>query len=182
MTSRRLILLRHAKSARPDGVADQMRPLAPRGQKAAPLMGAYMARERLVPDRVLVSTARRTQDTWNLVAPELPEGIDRRDVAALYDAPPNRLLEAVRDTGASVRCLMLIGHNPGLQQFALALVGGGEADAIRRLGDKYPTAGLAVFDFSLDLWSDLHAGTGTLERFVTPRSLETGSGLPRDKV
>lgn len=171
MTSRRLILLRHAKSAWPDGVADQKRPLAPRGQKAAPLMGRYMARERLIPDLALVSTARRTQDTWSLIASDLPKGIDRRDVAAIYEAPPNRLLEVVRDTDAKVRCLMLVGHNPGLQQFALALVGAGEADAIRRLGEKYPTAGLTVFDFSLELWSDLHAGTGTLERFVTPKSL-----------
>ncbi|MBD9374699.1 histidine phosphatase family protein [Rhizobium sp. ARZ01] len=171
MTSRRLILLRHAKSAWPDGVADQKRPLAPRGQKAAPVMGAYLARERLVPDLVLVSTARRTQDTWNLMAPDLPKGIERRDIAAIYEAPPNRLLDVVRDTDADVRCLMLVGHNPGLQQLALALVGAGEADAIHRLGEKYPTAGLVVFDFSLELWSDLHAGTGTLERFVTPKRL-----------
>jgi len=171
MTSRRLFLLRHAKSAWPDGVADQKRPLAPRGQKAAPVIGAYMAKERLVPDLVLVSTARRTQDTWDLIAPSLPKGIDRRDIAALYEAPPNRLLEVVRDTDAAVRGLMLVGHNPGLQQFGLALVGAGDADAIHRLGAKFPTAGLAVFDLSLDLWSDLHAGSGTLERFVTPKSL-----------
>jgi phosphohistidine phosphatase len=171
MTDRRLILLRHAKSAWPDGVADQKRPLAPRGQKAAPLMGAYIKREKLIPDRVLVSTARRTQETWNLIAPSLPKGVKKRDIEAIYEAPPNRLLEVIRDTDASVRCLMVVGHNPGLQQFALALVGAGDADAIRRLGEKFPTAALAVIDFSLDLWSDLHAGTGTLERFVTPKSI-----------
>ncbi|HUH49367.1 MAG TPA: histidine phosphatase family protein [Mycoplana sp.] len=171
MTDRRLILLRHAKSAWPDGIGDEKRPLAPRGQKAAPRMGAYMARERLIPDLVLVSTARRTQDTWGLIAPNLPKGVKKRDIEAIYEAPPNRLVEVVRDTSATVRCLMLVGHNPGLQQFALALVGAGDADAVRRLGEKYPTAGLAVFDFALESWSDIHAGTGTLERFVTPKSI-----------
>lgn len=171
MTDRRLILLRHAKSAWPDDVADEKRPLAPRGQKAAPRIGAYMAQERLIPDLVLVSTARRTQDTWNLIGPILPKGVKKRDIGALYEAPPNRLVEVVRDTSATVRCLMLVGHNPGLQQLALALVGAGDADAVRRLGEKFPTAALAVFDFSLGSWSDVHAGTGTLERFVTPKSI-----------
>ena len=170
-TNRRLILLRHAKSAWPDGIADQKRPLAPRGQKAAPRMGAYMERERLVPDLALVSTARRTQETWDLIAQSFPKGVKKMDIEAIYEAPPNRLLEVIRSMDDSVRCLMLVGHNPGLQQFALALVGAGEADAIRRLGDKYPTAALAVFDLSVELWPDVHAGTVTMERVVTPKSL-----------
>lgn len=168
---RRLILFRHAKSDWPDGVIDENRPLAPRGQKAAPLMGAYMAKNGIVPDLVLVSTARRTQDTWNLLAPSLPKEFDRRDVGAIYEASPNRLLDVVRSTDVAVHSLMLVGHNPGLQQLALALVGAGDKDAIHRLGEKFPTAALAVLDFTLDRWPDLHAGTGTLERFVTPKSL-----------
>lgn len=172
MTDRRLILLRHAKSGWPDGVPDRDRPLAPRGQKAAPKIGAFMAKEKLVPDLVLVSPARRTQETWNLIAPSLPKKRDKRDIEAIYEAPANRLLDVVRDTAATVRCLMLVGHNPGLQQLALALIGAGEADTIHKIGDKYPTAGLVELEFSLDLWSDLHAGMATLRRFVTPKSLD----------
>lgn len=172
MTNRRLMLLRHAKSAWPDGVADRERPLAPRGQKAAPRIGEYLQAEKLIPDLVLVSSARRTQETWALVAPHLPKGAEGREIDVLYEAPANRLLEIVRATDPSVRSLMLIGHNPGLQHFAAALVGAGEGRALKRLEEKFPTAGLAVIDLPLALWSDLHAGTGTLERFVTPRSLE----------
>lgn len=171
MISRRLILFRHAKSAWPDGVADEKRPLAPRGQKAAPRMGAYLADCGLIPDLALVSKARRTQETWDLIVPSLPKGVVKRNSAAIYEAPPNQLLEAVRAASADVRCLMLVGHNPGLQQLALALIGAGDPEAIHRIGEKFPTAAVAVIDFSLERWPDLHAGTGTLERFVTPKSL-----------
>lgn len=172
MTHRRLMLLRHAKSAWPDGVVDRERPLAPRGQKAAPRIGEYLEAEKLIPDLVLVSSARRTQETWALVAPHLPKGIEGREHDVLYEAPANLLLEIVRATDASVRTLMLIGHNPGLQHFAAALVGAGDGKMLKRLEEKFPTGGLAVIDLQLDLWPDLHAGTGTLERFVTPKSLE----------
>lgn len=172
MTHRRLILLRHAKSAWPDGTADRDRPLAPRGQKAAPRMGAYMAEEKLVPDLVLVSTARRAQETWALIGPHLPKAVEKRDIDPLYEAPANRLLDIVRAAEGAAGCLMLVGHNPGLQQLALAMTGAGDEGAIRRLGEKFPTAALAVLDFSLELWPDVHAGMATLERFIAPKSLD----------
>jgi phosphohistidine phosphatase len=167
----RLFLLRHAKSARPDDVADYDRPLAERGRKTAPLIGAYMAREHLFPDLVLVSPARRTQETWKRVAEALPASIAERDVPNLYGAPATRILGILGRIEPSVRTVMLVGHNPGLQDVASSLVGSGDPEACARLAEKFPTAGLAIIAFETDHWADISAGSGRLERFVTPRSL-----------
>ncbi|MFB9949777.1 histidine phosphatase family protein [Rhizobium puerariae] len=169
---RRLILLRHAKSAWPEGVADEERPLAPRGRKAAPLMGDYMARERLVPDLGLVSPARRTQETWALVRDKLPGRVDVRDHAGLYEASGAQILDVLAEVEAACRNLLIIGHNPGLQELALLLSDTGNADTRQKIAEKYPTAGLVVIDFDTADWQGVGEGSGRLERFVTPRSLE----------
>lgn len=164
----RLLLLRHAKSAWPEGVDDHDRPLGGRGLKAAPLMGQYMARKGLVPDLALVSTARRTQESWALVGAELPDDIERRDVEEIYEAAAERIAAVIRGVDAAVRTLLVVGHNPGLQELAIDLVSDGERLADVR--EKFPTGALAVIDFAV-AWRDVTVGSGVLERFVVPRSL-----------
>jgi len=168
---RRLLLLRHAKSAWPADVADHDRPLAGRGEKAAPLMGRYLARERLTPDLVLVSSARRTQQTWELVAKKLPSSIAKQDTEDLYEASAAKIATVIKSIDPSVRTLMLIGHNPGFQDLADGLIGAGDPEACSGIRQKFPTAALAVIDFGVDRWKQLKPKSGTLERFVTPRSL-----------
>ena len=170
---RRLMLLRHAKSARPAGVADIDRPLARRGRDAALRMGAYMRDEELFPDLALVSSARRTRETWDLVAPAL-EGVEARFEPRIYEAPVARLLAVLRDVEPNVRALLMIGHNPGFEDLALRLIGHGDRSASERLSEKFPTAALAVIDFDLESWAEVAAGAGRLERFVTPKMLGTG--------
>jgi phosphohistidine phosphatase len=170
---RRLMLLRHAKSARPPGVADIDRPLAPRGRDAAARMGAYLRDEALVPDVALVSSSRRTRETWDLVAPAL-DGVEARFEPRIYEAPEARLLAVLREVEPEVRTLLMIGHNPGFEDLAARLVGGGDRSASERLSEKFPTAALAVIDFEADSWAEVAAGAGRLERFVTPKSLGTG--------
>lgn len=171
-TDRRLIFLRHAKSAWPEGVADKERPLATRGSKAASLMGDYMAREGLVPDLALISTARRTEETWALVREKLPRDVEARNFAGLYAAPATTILDILAQVEPGCRSVLIIGHNPGIEQLALTLVGTGNADARQAMAEKYPTAGLAVIDFDAADWQSIGKGSGRLERFVTPRSLE----------
>jgi len=170
-TKRRLLLLRHAKSAWPENVPDHDRPLAGRGEKAAPLMGRYLAREKLIPDLVLVSSARRTQETWGLLAKKLPSAIAKRDAEDLYEASAAKIAAVVQTIDPKVRTLMLIGHNPGLQDLADGLIGEGDADARARIREKFPTAALAVIEFDADRWKDVRPRSGLLERFITPRSL-----------
>lgn len=167
---RSLMLLRHTKSAWPDGIEDHDRPLAKRGLQAGPVMGNYMAREGLLPDFAIVSTARRTRQSWELVQPCLAEPILNFD-ARIYEAPAGAILDVIHETASDIDTLLLVGHNPGLQELALVLIGEADGDNLIRLREKYPTGGLAVIKFDVADWTQLSAGTGKLERFVTPRSL-----------
>src|SRR5688500_14503097 len=124
-----LLLFRHGKSRWDEpGVEDHDRSLAPRGEKAAARLGRLLATERLVPDLVLCSTARRAVQTWELAGaallPAAPRVIHSRE---LYMAPPGRLSDLVRRHGGNVPRLMVVGHNPGLHAFAVRLVGKGDA-------------------------------------------------------
>lgn len=167
---RRLILLRHAKSAYPEGVPDHDRPLNERGSAAAPRMGAYLAAEGLRPDHVMVSPARRTIETWEGIAREL-HGIAAETVSSLYEAQALRVLDAVRSAPEAAGSLMVIGHNPGLRDLALLLIGSGVARSRAALREKFPTAALAVIDFEVVSWTAIGRAAGRLERFVSPKGL-----------
>ncbi|QFU16160.1 SixA phosphatase family protein [Microvirga thermotolerans] len=169
----RLLLLRHAKSSWPAGVLDVERPLSPRGRKAAVLMGDYLKEERLVPDLALISPARRTEETWDLVQPALGEVECRRE-PRLYEATAARLLTVVQEVNPVNRRLLMIGHNPGFEDLAKMLIGDGTPEDCSRLSGKLPTAGLVVVDFPGTGWEDVKAHSGRLERFVTPKSLGAG--------
>ena len=169
----RLLLLRHAKSAWPPGTADVDRPLSRRGHDAAILMGGHLRDEGLQPDLALVSPARRTQETWDLVRPAIGDVPVRRD-GRIYEAPVGRLLAVLQEVGPETRTLLMIGHNPGCEDLAGFLIGEGDQDALLRLGRKYPTAGLAVIDFPQDHWAQVGRKAGRLERFATPKSLGAG--------
>ena len=168
----RLMLLRHAKSAWPDGVADHDRSLAPRGEKAAPAMGRYLAREGLLPKVALVSSARRTQETFALVRPMLPPHVAVRNEPAIYEAPAARLLEVLRSIEPADTPVLMVGHNPGMEDLAGLLAGTGDGAAMDAMRRKFPTSGLAVIDFDSTRWNTVTAGSGRLARFVTPRMLE----------
>jgi phosphohistidine phosphatase len=169
----RLLLLRHAKAAWPPGVLDLDRPLARRGQDASVLMGNYLKSESFDPDLVLVSPARRTQDTWDLIRPILGD-IDTRRDGRIYEAPVARLVTVLQEVEPGPTTLLMIGHNPGFEDLVGFLVGEGDMDGIMRLSQKYPTAGLAVIDFPHESWSEIRRKSGRLERFVTPKSLGGG--------
>ncbi|CAM5200511.1 phosphoglycerate mutase [Bosea thiooxidans] len=171
---RRLMLLRHAKSHWPTGVADRDRPLATRGREAAPVMGRYLAEELLLPDLVLISPAKRTVETWELVAPMLAEKPATQYEPRIYEAKVERLLDVVQEIEGDVRTLLMIGHNPGFVELATLLTGHGDRYAAARMSQKYPTCGLAVLDFAVDDWRDVAERGGRLDRFVTPASLGEG--------
>lgn len=173
---RRLLLLRHAKaeSAAP-GIVDRTRALAERGRKEAAKIGAYMASHGLVPDRVLVSPAARTQETWKHTATAFRPAPGATSVEALYDATPHAILAAIKDAPPATHTLMVVAHNPGLHELALMLVATGDVDTRERLREKLPTSGLVIIDFAFDEWGKLHPQSGRLERFVTPKSLEAAA-------
>lgn len=171
---KRLLLLRHAKSAWPQGVEDHDRPLGERGLRDAPRMGAYIASAGLVPDLALVSPARRTRETWALVEPALGRACPAHFVPSIYEAEASAILEAVREAPDSAASVIVVGHNPGLETLARLLAAEGEAAALAALGRKYPTGGLAVIDLPADRWRDVAPSSGILRRFMTPKTLPKG--------
>jgi phosphohistidine phosphatase len=168
---RRLILLRHAKSDRPAGIADRERPLNARGRKAAPAVGAHLAQERLRPDLALVSAAARTRETWAAMASALGDP-ETRWQPEIYEAPAERILGVIRKAPDAAGTVIVVGHNPGLGDLAAALAGSGSQEARSRLGLEFPTAAYAVVDFDADRWADIAPGQGRLERFVRPRDID----------
>lgn len=169
---RRLLLLRHAKSERLTlGADDMARRLDSRGRTDAPKIGTYMARHGLVPDRALISPATRTRETWDLIASAFTERPPHVFDQRLYEAGPETILEVIRECRQAAPTLLVIGHNPGLQELAKLLIASGDADARQRLNEKFPTAALAVIDFPFDDWAKLHPHAGRLDHFVSPRSL-----------
>jgi phosphohistidine phosphatase len=173
---RRLLLLRHAKSSWSEpGARDLDRPLNRRGQEAAPRIGAYLARHGLIPDGILCSTARRARETWELVAAEVHAAPPATFTERLYDASPRTLVDVFRDADPKAASLLVVGHNPGLQEVATALIASGDLEDRERLREKLPTGGLVVIDFPIADWSKLHLRSGRLERFVVPRMLEAAT-------
>ena len=173
---RRLILLRHAKTERdaPSG-KDQDRRLDERGRLDSVEIGRWLALEDYHPDLVLVSTATRTQETWDLLRATMPTA-RARHLPELYGADPSELLRTVHGASkADPQCLMILAHNPGLHELALALVAGGDPAGRHPLAANLPTAGVVVIDFKIDDWDDVGFRSGRLERFASPKLLREGS-------
>jgi len=179
---RRLLLLRHAKAetAKP-GRRDHDRILAERGRSDAERLGVYLSRHALVPEQALVSDSARTRETWTLLARALEPRFDDADAervrvdSRIYEAAPETILQAIRETGPQVGTLLVVGHNPGLQQLAAVLIASGDVDARQRLQESFPTAALAVIHFATDDWAQVHPSGGRLEHFITPRWLKSSA-------
>ena len=168
---KRLLLLRHAKSSRDNArLQDFDRPLAKRGREAAPEIGRHMRKAGWLPDLVLCSTAKRTQETAELVMAELGGDTKVHFADALYLAAPEQMLKDIRGVDNKVATLLVVAHNPGTAQLANYLAADGDKHAIQRLREKYPTAALAVFDVDAGSWSKLERAK--LIDFVTPKDID----------
>ena len=167
-----LLLLRHAKSSRDDpALADIDRPLAQRGVEAAAYMGAAMAAAGRTPARILCSPARRTRETLlgvlQQLLPRMPEEANISLNPGLYTGTHQSYLNLVRAHGATAPLLLVIGHNPSIQEFAVEVIGSGDLKQV--VSTKFPTGALSVIDFAIERWSDLQPGTGHITDFVEPQ-------------
>lgn len=171
---KKLLLMRHGKSDwNKPGQEDIERPLAPRGQKAAGRIAAWIEEHGLRPDAALVSTARRTQETWQLAKDAFGNGVSSEIQEALYLASPGELLEQLAGIADSHATVLVIGHNPGLESLSHLLAGPGtDSAALAELRRGFPTAALAVFELARDSWSSLSSDGARMTDFVRPRDLE----------
>jgi phosphohistidine phosphatase len=172
-----LTLLRHAKSGWDDPVSrDFDRPLNPKGRRAAALMGRHLRSLGVAFDHVVASPAVRVEETLDGLESGYGQTLapcwDRR----IYLASAATLLDVVHDLPATVDRVLLVGHNPGLEDLLLMLVPEG-ADGLRGLVEqKYPTATIAEMDLGVDAWDNARADAATLTRFVRPRDLDPTLG------
>ena len=181
----RLLLLRHAKSDRSkaaSGRGDHARQLNDRGRMAASLMGRHMREKGYVPALVLCSTSARTRETLKILLRSFETTPEVRYQDALYLAPWPNLLAAVR--GAPASPLLLVGHNPGMEQLALALAAPPKSAAGREFAEvmaqKFPTGALAVLNFRGESWNSIKPGVGRLADFVRPKDLSSAKDADDD--
>ncbi len=168
MTVRRLLVVRHAKSAWPVGVPDRERPLKKRGIRDAPVMGARIGELVGRVDTVVVSPARRAVETWELMSSHVPHGQDVREDARVYDAWGAQMMDVVMGLPDSSVTALLVGHEPGVSELVLTLASMEDRELRSRVGTKFPTCSLAVLRSDRS-WGSFRAGCAQLERFTTPR-------------
>jgi phosphohistidine phosphatase len=173
---KRLLLFRHAKAeAHEDGGDDRVRALSERGRSDAARMAVHMRRKKYLPDFVLCSSSVRTRETleyWSVAIAENPKA---QFSDTLYLAEPETMISLIRGMPDKVSTLMVVAHNPGTEQAAIALVGEAmkarEREQADAMEEKFPTAALAVIDFDASSWKAVKAGSGRLVDFVRPRDL-----------
>jgi phosphohistidine phosphatase len=178
--TRRLVLLRHAKSDWPDEVPDHDRPLAKRGRHDAPVVGRWLRDRGYLPDVVVCSTARRTRQTWELAAAKLGTSPAVTFEPRAYVASAQTLLYLARELPPDCRTALIIAHNPGISELAASLAGppqeaGPQTESAGLAGTHHgrmslPTAGVAVLEFGGD-WPDLAPGKARLADFAVPREM-----------
>ena len=165
--TKRLILTRHAKSSWDDPLTpDHDRPLNERGKMAATDLGQWLASRGYVPAEVLCSDALRTRETHSGIHAALPGAAEATLKPTLYHAGPDVMLAVLRHASADV--VMMIGHNPGISEFAARLATRAPANPDFA---RYPTGATLVLEFPVNQWSDVAFGTGATLDFIIPREI-----------
>ena len=171
---KRLFLLRHSKAQPADGATEDFdRTLMLSGMQDGAAMARHLRKADHAPDLILCSASARTTQTAELVLQELDAPIEYRE--NLYLAEAAKIIAAVRGAPAAVSSLMIVGHNPGLENCATQLarepVRRKERTRYEALEEKFPTSALAILDFDVGRWRDVEPGTGKLVDFVRPKDL-----------
>ena len=171
-----LTLLRHAKSGWDDAaLRDFDRTLNAKGKRAATIIGRHLRAEGIEFDRVVASPAVRVMETLDAVETGLGRKLAPQWDRRLYLASAETLIDVMRELPDEVARILIVGHNPGLEDLVLTLTLD-EAGALRdAVEEKYPTASLAQMTFAQG-WDGVAAGTATLTRFVRPRDLDPALG------
>jgi phosphohistidine phosphatase len=169
-------LFRHAKSGDKDNpnIEDFDRSLSSRGLKSAPKMGTAMRERKLRPNLIISSPSARTRQTLSLAAAQAWDNPPKvRFDERLYEASAESMLKILNELPEDVSHVMIVSHNPGLQELAVELASPGSEER-KQFEEKLPTAAVASFDFDADLWKELKPGTGHVRIFISPNVIEQG--------
>lgn len=168
---KRLILLRHAKSDWSDHfLADHDRPLNKRGQNAATQLGRYFRQQNLRPDLVLCSTAERTRETLTILQKSAEAFFPTTHRNRLYGARAECVLSLLHEQkNPDLNTLMIVGHNPCIEQLALELTGIDESALLQDIRKKVPTGSLIILDFNIESFAHISLNSGKLVSFIRPK-------------
>lgn len=177
-----LTLLRHAKSGWDDmNLRDFDRPLNAKGQRAAQVVGRHLRTLDLGFDRVVASPAVRVVETLDHVARGFGAALSPEWDRRLYLASVASIIDVIQEQAEGVERLLVVGHNPGLEELVLAFVPPSATNPQREdVEEKFPTASVAVMTFEAATWRDVTIGGATLAQFVRPRDLDPALGPDRD--
>jgi phosphohistidine phosphatase len=171
--NRQLLLLRHAKSSWDDPLIEDFdRPLAKRGRSAARRIADWLTKNRIRPTLVLSSPAARTRQTLDLIGDAIGPAAKIVHDKRLYLAESGDLLDRIREVDDHVGCLMLVGHNPGMQDLAVVLAASAGKRERARLAEKFPTASVAWFSVDATSWAKIDPSTTSLIEFLRPADLD----------
>ncbi len=175
---KRLTLLRHAKSSWDDAVTrDFDRPLNEKGKRAATVMGKFMKRNDMAFDQILASPAVRVIETLEQVEPASGLSFEPQWDRKIYLASSVTLMDVLRGANADADHVLMVGHNPGLEDLIFDLVpDDGSSEARNAVEEKYPTAALAELSLDIAQWTDIGDNCATLGRFTRPRDLDPELG------
>lgn len=167
-----VILMRHAKSSWSDpGLDDHDRPLNKRGRKSAPVMAKWLKEQGLLPDRILCSSSRRTQETVERMREEVPSLPEAEITEALYHASPDVILEQLQQLPGDCTRALVLGHEPTMSSALLLLDSSATSPGLYRAYEHYPTAAIAVLEADVADWRELKAGRAKFTSFAVPREL-----------
>jgi len=168
-TDRRIILLRHAKSAWGLDVSDHERPLSPRGRRDSAAVGELLAGRRITPELVWCSTALRARETWDRAVKAGARAGDVLYDEHLYEAVAHELVKVLRKTPAEVTTVLVVGHSPAIPDLVDKLAPRkGHKGLWKRMDAKFPTSGLASLHYRGG-WQDLSKHSAELLDFEVPR-------------
>lgn len=165
-----LVMLRHAKATWPEGIADEHRPLADRGQDDASVAADLFRTELPRPDLVLISPALRVRQTWDIAGAELDPAPPVRPEPAIYGASIDDVIDLLHALPEDIGTVLVAGHEPTMSRTTLALAGpSSSGPALAMVQRKFPTCGVAVLSIG-GTWADLAPGTAALESLAVPRA------------
>ncbi len=164
---KKLILFRHAKSSWDDStISDHDRPLAEKGIKTAPIMGKFAKKEKLIPDKIICSTAVRARQTLDLFIKTAGIKVETEYNECIYSQDKTKIIKIIQSQEDALRSIMIVGHNPDLEELVEYFTG--ETFPY----PKFSTAGIAVLEFNVDSWKKVEEKKGKLVIFKSPKMLK----------
>ncbi|HOV14017.1 MAG TPA: histidine phosphatase family protein [Spirochaetota bacterium] len=166
---KQLILMRHAKSDWDNSLSDIDRPLSERGKREAPVVGKFLRKEKIIPDKLISSPSQRTRETLRYLMKELKEQINVEFNDIIYENIPKKIVELISKTEENIKTLMILGHNPSMeglyQSFSGILIDDND------ICEKFVTSAISLFEFDIKEWGEIVKAKGKLVFFKSPKEL-----------